>query len=130
MELLRRFFWDGYYAAKHALIITDRDLPSGMYLMPDPLGEIGAPWRCMIDNFNDLRFAKRSFVYHAPAFMVLLLVGVSRLIGWILGLKQFGRRSVRDHLSVRKTIHRFRMWKPKGMRGKSASTRRVRHLGS
>jgi glycosyltransferase involved in cell wall biosynthesis len=88
-KLLRRFYQDGYYGAKHLVLTMDRDLAARFFSVRDLYGSTAAAWRFAIDNFNVWRFANRSFLLHAPAFLLLLLVGLARQAGWLAGLKRF-----------------------------------------
>jgi glycosyltransferase involved in cell wall biosynthesis len=91
VKLLRRFYRDGYYGAKHVAVTKERNLASRFSSVRgfDRLTETA--WRFAIDRFKSWRFADRSFLLHAPAFLLLLSVGFAHRAGWLAGLKRFGR---------------------------------------
>jgi len=90
MKLLRRFYQDGYYAAKHLVVTKDHDLAARVFSVGGLRGSVAAAWRFTIGNFKVWRFANRSLLLHPPVFLLLFLVGFSRQAGWRAGLKRFG----------------------------------------
>jgi glycosyltransferase involved in cell wall biosynthesis len=91
VKLLRRFYHDGYYGAKHVMMTKDRKLASGFSSVGGFDGLTKAAWKFALDRFKSWRFADRSFLLHAPAFLLLLSVGLAHQAGWLAGLKRFGR---------------------------------------
>jgi hypothetical protein len=88
-KLLRRFYQDGYYGAQHVVVAKDRDLASRFFSARGLDGLMKAAWRFTTDRFNAWRLVNRSFLLHAPAFLLLLSVGFARQVGWLAGLKRF-----------------------------------------
>jgi hypothetical protein len=91
IKLLRRFYEDGRYAAKHATATKDRDFASKFFALLGPRGSIAAIWQFTSTNFRIWRFADRALVLYLPAFLVLLLVSLARQIGLIVGLGHNGK---------------------------------------
>jgi glycosyltransferase involved in cell wall biosynthesis len=89
-ELLPRFYQDGYYAAKHGIVMKDRDITSIFFAGGRPRRLIIGAWRFAIKNFEVWRFTKRSLLLYGPAFLLLFLAGIARQIGWLMGVKRFG----------------------------------------
>ena len=90
MKLLRRFYRDGYYGAKHFAVTKDRSLALTLFPARGLDGAIAAAWRFATDGFGHWRLADGSFIGHAPAFLLLLSAGLARQIGWLAGLRKFG----------------------------------------
>jgi glycosyltransferase involved in cell wall biosynthesis len=88
IALLRRFYEDGWYAAKHFVVTKDLDFASNFFLRPGSGGLIAAVSRFTNDNFKVWRFGDQAFGLYVPAFLLLLLVGIARQVGWIAGLRK------------------------------------------
>jgi glycosyltransferase involved in cell wall biosynthesis len=88
IELLRRFYEEGWYAAQHVAATKDRDFASNVFPRFGPRGSIAAVLRFTNDNFKVWRFSHRAFVLYVPAFLLLMLVGIARHVGWIAGLRR------------------------------------------
>ncbi|MGO9483299.1 MAG: glycosyltransferase [Rhodomicrobium sp.] len=99
MGLLRRFYQEGYYAAKHVIATKDRDIAVNLFSPGGLRGAIASTWRFAAANFKVWRFANRSSILHAPVFLLLLSVGIARQAGWAAGIKR-SRCGLRDPFSI------------------------------
>ena len=98
MALLRRFYRDGYYGAKHVVVTKDREIASRLFSVGGLNGSIGTAWQFTTDHFKGWRFANRSFLLDVPVFLLLLSVGLARQAGWHAGLRRFGGNQAWDSL--------------------------------
>jgi glycosyltransferase involved in cell wall biosynthesis len=88
LRMLRGFCRDGHLAARHFAITKgsagSNDSVCGLG------GTTATVWQFASDNFRTWRLAKRSAFLYAPAFLLLLLIALSRQIGWLAGRMRFG----------------------------------------
>ena len=89
-RLLRRFYQEGGYAAKHVTATKDQDI-AALFSPPGWWGAIASTWRFTIANFRVWRFANRYLILYAPVFLLLLSVGIARQLGWSAGMRRYGR---------------------------------------
>jgi glycosyltransferase involved in cell wall biosynthesis len=89
--LLRRFYQDGYYAAKHVIATSDRNIPMKLFGPCSLRGTLASAWKFAMANFRVWRFRPQSAMLYGPVFILLLSVGIARQAGWVAGIKRSER---------------------------------------
>jgi glycosyltransferase involved in cell wall biosynthesis len=99
-SLTRSAYRDGYDDASGKLAMRHRDLAKQDFLGSGVTGSIAAAWRFAHANYRRWKHAQRNLLLHPPAFLLLLLAGASRQVGWLAGR--------RDKMAAHRVIERGR----------------------
>jgi hypothetical protein len=94
LDLVRRFWRDGYNeGAVRRSRVERNEAELNRRLVVELYWSAQSIIKFTLDNFKVWRFDKRSLFYYAPAFVLLLIVGLARRVGFIVALKQFARKA-------------------------------------
>ena len=86
--LLRRFYLDGYYGARHAIETSNGDVTIGSFSLRGLRSRFASVWKFTAGNTRVWRFANRSAVMHALVFVMLLMIGAAREVGFGVGSRR------------------------------------------
>jgi glycosyltransferase involved in cell wall biosynthesis len=86
--LWRRFYWDGYYGARHVTATDDRDVAVRLFSLHGLPGSAAAAWKFALSNLRVWRFANRSVVLSLLVLILLLSFGIARQAGWYAGRRR------------------------------------------
>jgi glycosyltransferase involved in cell wall biosynthesis len=98
-EVLRSAYWDGYGSATHMLLTQGRDTKTQIPAGAGADGLRSTAWRFAQTNYRRWRHAKQNPLLRPPAFLLLLVAGASRQVGWLMGRRQRDKQISSDRMS-------------------------------
>jgi hypothetical protein len=89
--LWRRFYWDSFYAARHAIATDDSGAIETMFSPHGLSGSVSATWKFAQSNLRVWRYGNPSALLSMPIMLLLLSLGIARQVGWHIGNRQSSR---------------------------------------